>query len=216
MDDTSTVWEHLNSIEQQSDRQIDIVLDNAGFELITDLCLADFLLQHQIASHIKFHGKRMPWFVSDVTEQDFGWILDCLVNHTNSQVAELGSRWQQNLQQGLWSYTTHDFWTLPHDFALMKTTNPELYEELKQADLIIFKGDLNFRKLTGDLLWPHTTEFQTALRGFHPAPLLALRTLKCDLAVGLAAGISEDAAKQDKDWMINGSRGVIEFCSLKQ
>lgn len=62
--DIDKVWDHL---KDSKNGRIDFVLDNAGFELFTDLVLADFLLQSGLASQIKFHGKRFAWFVSDVT-----------------------------------------------------------------------------------------------------------------------------------------------------
>ena len=59
----------------------------------------------------------------------------------------------------------------------MATAAPELYEELSDSKLVIFKGDLNYRKLVGDLDWPVQTSLSKALRGFRPAPLVALRTV---------------------------------------
>ena len=42
-----------------------------GVELYSDLCLADALLHYGLADEVVFHGKPFPWFVSDVTEDDF-------------------------------------------------------------------------------------------------------------------------------------------------
>lgn len=47
--------------------------DNAGFELYCDFVYADWLIQSGIASEIVFHGKKLPWFVSDVTRKDWDW-----------------------------------------------------------------------------------------------------------------------------------------------
>ena len=37
--------------------RMDLVLDNAGFELVTDLCLADFLVTSGLASKVVLHAK---------------------------------------------------------------------------------------------------------------------------------------------------------------
>ena len=81
------------------------------------------------------------------------------------------------LEVGSWRIRRDPFWTYPHDFSEMAAAAPELYEELSSSALLIFKGDLNYRKLVGDLEWPVQTSFSRALRGFRPAPLVALRTL---------------------------------------
>lgn len=47
------------------------------------------------------------------------------------------------------------YWTNPYSFGIIPEKSPELLAELKKADLVIFKGDLNYRKLTryGVLSW---------------------------------------------------------------
>ena len=211
-DDTSLVWQFLAALKPGS--SVDIVLDNAGFELFTDLCLADFLVSSGMVSHVRFHGKQMPWFVSDVTSSDWEWTIDEIASSATVQLSQLGKRWRNHLIDGVWQFLTHAFWTLSHDFALMQSVAPDLYNDLSSADLVLFKGDLNFRKLVGDLTWPTTTPFPVALRGFSPASLCCLRTLKCDLAVGLSEGQAESTQAQDADWMITGSYGVIQFYNV--
>ena len=49
---------------------MDIVLDNSGLELFTDLCLADFLLASGVAVKVVLHGKALPYFVSDTLDVD--------------------------------------------------------------------------------------------------------------------------------------------------
>jgi uncharacterized protein with ATP-grasp and redox domains len=216
-DDTSLLWNHLKSLNKQKPCRVDFVLDNAGFELFTDLCLADFLTSYGIVSHICFHAKRLPWFVSDVTPLDWSWTLDELANTVNDDsstaacLRELGNRLKARLADETWDFTVHSFWTLPCDFTQMQSVAPDLYSNLSASDLILFKGDLNYRKLVGDLCWSPMDSFERALRGFSPAPLCCLRTLKCDVVVGLNPGQAEAMAVQRTDWMLSGDYAVIQL-----
>lgn len=54
---------------------------------------------------------------------------------------------------------------MPHEFYKMKTEDNELYKSLGEASIVFFKGDLNYRKLMGEMNWPPTTSFEDALRG---------------------------------------------------
>lgn len=47
----------------------------------------------------------------------------------------------------------------------MPLLDPDLFNFLSEARLVIFKGDLNYRKLLGDFNWNPTDEFQKTLRG---------------------------------------------------
>lgn len=58
--------------------RVDIILDNSGFELFTDLILGDVILSSGLADQVVFHPKDMPWFVSDVTPADFLFTLEAL------------------------------------------------------------------------------------------------------------------------------------------
>jgi hypothetical protein len=66
---------------------------------------ADFLIQSGLAKQIRFHGKRYPWFVSDVTRNDWNWLLNTMVyGHLFPKATEaereslrrLGARWKVN------------------------------------------------------------------------------------------------------------------------
>ena len=50
--------------------RVDIMVDNACFVLVTDLCLADYLVTSGIASSVVFHLKSHPTFVSDAMSKD--------------------------------------------------------------------------------------------------------------------------------------------------
>ncbi|XP_067900555.1 damage-control phosphatase ARMT1 isoform X1 [Heterodontus francisci] len=216
IDDSEFVWELLinnkkNKISENACTRVDIVLDNSGFELATDLMLANFLIASRLADVIHFHGKSIPWFVSDTTKKDFDWTLKKMLTANHMQMSRCGVMWEKNVKKGIWIYHDHPFWTLPHEFCDMPLVADNLYAELQKSNLIFFKGDLNYRKLTGDRKWSYTVSFDTALCGFQPAPLCSLRTLKADVQVGLKPGQGEQLAVSDTDWMISGRYAIIQF-----
>ena len=120
--------------------------------------------------------------------------------------------WKSRLEGGSWVHHSHDFWTTMYDYSDMKTVAQDLYTELGKAKLVIFKGDLNYRKLVGDLNWPTTTPFEMSLRGFHPAPLCSLRTLKADVVTGLTEGQAEATQLEEVKWMTSGNWAVMSYC----
>ncbi|XP_069484411.1 damage-control phosphatase ARMT1 isoform X2 [Ambystoma mexicanum] len=216
VNDMANVWTLVSSFKkgntnESSSLRVDIVLDNAGFELVTDLALADFLLSSKMATQIHFHGKSMPWYVSDTTKQDFNWTIKQLQAANHMWMSKCGIKWEGNLNNESWVYHDHLFWSLPHEFCDMAQISPDLYAELQKSNLIIFKGDLNYRKLTGDRKWDFTVPFSQSLNGFQPAPLGSLRTLKSDVQVGLKTGQGEQLTFSDPDWLISGKYGVIQF-----
>lgn len=205
------IYEFLIGVPPE-ERIIDIVLDNAGFELYTDLCFADYLVITGLAKKIQFHGKSIPWFVSDVTCDDFYLILELLKEKIESpSLSQLVGRWTKYIESGVWTLTCESFWVSPYAFNEMIDKDPELYKKLSENALIIFKGDLNYRKLVGDIYWDFTTPFKTALRGFLPTNLVSLRTIKADTIAGLQPGQAESVEKVDSDWLITGKYALIEF-----
>ena len=214
-DHSAALWELLQLIQrpksESQPRRIDFVLDNAGFEIVCDLCLAEWLLSMGFANQIQLHFKQLPWFVSDATKNDFHWTVDALASHKNKALADLGTKWKARVKDSTFLLTDHPFWTTSFEYAAMKGIAPDLYRQLSEAHLVIFKGDLNYRKLLADRNWLYTESFSIALHGFEPTNLCALRTLKADLVTGLAPGVAERAAGENKDWMIMGQYAVLQL-----
>lgn len=106
--------------------RIDFVLDNAGFELYCDLVYADWLIQSGICDKVIFHGKKLPWFVSDVTKKDWDWLLNtCTYGQLFQDASDaemdslrtLGRRWKQYEKEGKWKYEAHPFWCTGYTFV---------------------------------------------------------------------------------------------------
>ena len=77
-----------------------------------------------------------------------------------------------------------DYWTWPDSYGLLPERAPNLHRELQASDLVIFKGDLNYRKLTQDAQWPPTTPFIRALGPLAGTTnVVALRTCKAEVCV---------------------------------
>ena len=76
--------------------------------------------------------------------------------------------------------------------------------------LVICKGDLMYRKLLGDRTWNTVEKFPDILSYF-PSPVVALRTCKSPLAVGMMPGQENTVAEVSPNWMVNGEYGMVQF-----
>jgi hypothetical protein len=163
--------------EGKKDRRVDIVLDNAGFELFVDLILAGYLIASGLATTVVLHPKSIPWFVSDVLPGDFIALLTALAapqhfygtqseedqntgkeavpltETEDSNLQFLFQNWSQMHAEGELMLRPNDFWTAGGSYWRLPKAEPELYDDLKESELVIFKGDLNYRKLTADVSW---------------------------------------------------------------
>ncbi len=204
VDDTVLVTRHLNDHKKA---RVDFIVDNAGLELVTDLALADYLLATGAAERISFHLKMHPTFVSDAMIVDVQDTVRFLAAEENGATVAFGERLLSYLADSRLCLHDHHFWTSPFPFWQMPD---DLRQDLSQSQLIISKGDANYRRLLGDRLWPYTSSFQ-AIMAYTPAPLLALRALKAELAAGLSAEQIDRLDVEDPEWLVNGRWGVIQF-----
>lgn len=229
--------------EGKTERRVDFVLDNAGFELYVDLVLAGYLLATGLATQIVLRPKSIPWFVSDVLPGDFSALLNAISNpkpffETQSEDEQLQDKTPEPLPEkevedlkfmfNDWATLHADgklvmrpnrYWTAGGSFWRLPKQEPELLEDLKVAELVIFKGDLNYRKLTGDAHWDPTTPFPEAIGPMGPGSgvnVLSLRTCKADVVVGLKPGQDEELRKIGGDvetgarkWAWHGKWAVV-------
>lgn len=224
VNETAEIFHYVLRVAQseRSKYRIDVILDNAGFELLTDYCLVEFLHSSLLPKEkctVVFHVKKMPWFVSDTMIPDIEWMEKFISesDQCSSELKQVSKTFGTNFKQGCWIVREHDFWTLPQDYSEMSNVAPELYREFCQSDLLIFKGDLNYRKLVGDLQWNFTTPFRDSLRKFQPnTALCSLRTVKADVVVGIdSQTVQRIHSDFPEHWMENGEYALIHFLNNK-
>lgn len=261
------VMQKARAEKKDAERRVDIVLDNSGFELFVDLILAGYLLSAGLATTIVLHPKRLPWFVSDVTPRDFSDLLNSMVDPqafytaaddsgksypplSDKEVEDvqfLFQQWSEFHQDGKLIVRPHSFWTTQGCYWRMPHVAPELFEDLKESELVLFKGDLNYRKLVNDVRlitiflpyifvdvfadsysqaqWDPTTPFTTAIGPLGPKSgirVMAFRTCKADVVVGLPAGedeklrqLPDGGGSETRKWAWTGKWAVVSFSDGK-
>lgn len=187
--------------------RVDLLLDNAGFELVADLALADILLSLGLVERVILHAKAHPTFVSDVIPVDVVGAIRFLIDQSDPATMSFGKRMEMYTRSGRLITTSHLFWNSP--LPMWKLPD-DLAEEWKGSSLLISKGDANYRRLLGDLEWDKTLPFEQVV-DFLPVPLGAIRTLKSELALGMDPAQIQQVANRDPNWMVDGRWGVIHF-----
>jgi uncharacterized protein with ATP-grasp and redox domains len=166
-------------------RRVALLLDNAGTELAFDLVLARTLRARGL--EVVLYAKPQPFFVSDATPVD---VL---------RTAEL-------LEIAAGEVRTHAFFA-SSGFLRLDEMPAKLRSDLSGFDAVIAKGDANYRRLVGDAPWPVETPMAAAI--FFPCPVLALRTMKAEVLVGVDRRTCARARALDADWMVSGRFGLI-------
>jgi hypothetical protein len=193
----------IEALEDGGD--VHLVLDNSGAELVADLALAVYVLGRR--GRVTIHVKPHPTFVSDVTLPD----LAATIEHIAGLPAPAGGMGRVLLDAtgaGVVKPTTHPFWVSPLPFWQIPD---DLAVQFRRADLVIVKGDANYRRLLGDLHWDPTTPFEDIVRP--ERPLVTLRASKSEVAAGLDQDAMNRARSADADWMFNGDWGMIQYAA---
>ena len=187
--------------------RLDLVTDNSGLELLSDLGLVDVLLGRRLVRRVRLHLKPQPYFVSDAMIADCEHTVATLCAAPEVCLRRLGERLRDYRQVGNLELRTDPFWAT----HLFLTQLPEaLRTELAGADLLVLKGDVNYRRLLEDRHWPSTTLLEAVVR-YIPTSTLSLRTLKAEIMVGLAEGEAERLDREDPDWRTDGRRGLVHL-----
>jgi hypothetical protein len=207
--------DHSSQVEAllgQRPQRVDFVNDNVGLDLASDLALTDFLLAQGWVRQVVFHLKERPFFVSDAMLRDVETMVATLGRAEAPELRALGRRLAGHLADGHLLLKTGSaadgfFWT---SFKGFRRFPLPIRADLAGADLVILKGDANYRRLLDDRHWPFTAPLEEAA-GYFPTSFVALRTLKAELIVGLRPGQPEALWAEDPDWLTNAKRGIIQM-----
>ena len=205
LDHSDSAFHYLSSIQPA---RIAYFFDNVGKELYFDLALIDFMLQTRLVSKVTCYLKNQPFFVSDAMPKDMLQTIEWMMVSDNSEVRLLSHRIEKGIRSGKIRIEAPPFFA--HGLTYRELP-PVLRGQLSAHDIVILKGDVNYRRLMDDRHWPPITPVDVA-GGYFPAPFLSLRTLKAELVVGLTNEILSQVENEgDPDWLINGKRGLITF-----
>ena len=183
------------------------ILDNVGIELYFDLGLVDFLLAHTWVEQATIHLKNCPFFLSDAMPKDLLASVQLLKVSSFLPAAQVGQRLEEFISSGRIQLKSDPLWTSGLTYM---DAPAEIDRTLANADLAIFKGDLNFRRLLGDYHWDSTTLLEDILIYLH-VPVVVLRMLKSQIAAGLSTDQANRLDETDPKWLINGKHGIIQL-----
>lgn len=207
---SSLVTNHLDQITDFFSSQssplprIDFINDNSGVELVGDLVLADYFLTHKLADQVRFQVKTRPFYVSDAMIADVRMTIEWMVDHAQADIQAIGLRLDEFLDDRL-LLVAHEFWISPFCYRQLPT---DIKDDLAHSSLLIFKGDLNYRRLIEDRFWNYTTPINQ-LVDYLPAPTIALRTLKSDVLAGIP--VEGPYPFERPDWLVSGKMGLVQW-----
>jgi Damage-control phosphatase ARMT1-like domain len=208
VDHTDRLW---NLLDQQQPGRVILIADNAGRELLADLLLIDHLLATRAAQEVILHLKPAPYFVSDATTADLSGCLRVLARTGpgwDPRTVAAARRLRAAAATGALVIAAHPFFCAPLPFHDLPA---DLVAEYAAAQLVLVKGDLNYRRLVGDTDQPASTAFEDAT-GYFPAPVAALRTLKSDVVVGLDSAALGALDATGLPWRTDGTHALIQVC----
>jgi hypothetical protein len=182
---------------------VSVVADNAGRELLADLVLIDLLLRTDVT--VRLHLKPRPYYVSDATTAD---AVACLrrLAAGGGEARKIACRLREAIAADRLTFFTHEFYCAPWSFHHMPT---DLAEVFAGSSMTVMKGDLNYRRLTGDRAWPPSTPF-AEVTAYFPGPVAALRTLKSDVVTGVDQATVSALDSSAPGWKTRGTHGLIQ------
>jgi hypothetical protein len=186
--------------------RVEVIADNTGTELALDLALVDAVLEAP-GARVTLHVKMQPVFVSDALAVDV-WRLLSAMEGRGGEAGALATRLRRAFDAGRLRLSPDPFWSGP---SFLWDAPDHVARALREASIVVVKGDANYRRVIGDAVWPDGAQLGDAA-AYVGAPLLCVRTLKSDALVGLPSELAHGLDSTDPRWRIDGRRGLIQLC----
>jgi hypothetical protein len=191
--------------------RVDVILDNVGSELVCDLLLAwHFLTSSDGVFH--FHAKKHPIYVSDAMPKDVENTVSAIASDSDRMLSASGLKLHNFLKSGRMHLHCHHFWNSPLHYNELPG---DIKNDLLRSDLIILKGDVNYRRLLQDRRWDSWESLQE-LTPYFPSPFATLRTMKSEIVVDISRVQVQLLSQTDPEWRVNGKRGIIQLVERNQ
>jgi hypothetical protein len=149
-----------------------------------------------------------PVFVSDAMPEDIRIAIGELSKCGDAGV-RVRSALEEALATGTLTISAFDNYTEPSCASALEDS---VQASWSAADVVVVKGDANYRRLHGDRHWSHDAAWAEVL----PTPpgactIAALRTNKSETIVGVSASCVAKAKAFDTAWSTSGKCGVIQI-----
>jgi hypothetical protein len=183
---------------------VHVVADNAGTELALDLALVAAVLEDPSA-RATLHVKVEPVFVSDAMARDV-WRVVERMRDGPADVRRLAGGLTAAFDQGRLRIAPDAFWSGPR---FLPQAPVHIADAFRSASVVVFKGDANYRRVVSDAMWPPSTPMRRAC-AYIESPIVCLRTMKSDPALGLPEGLAERLDATEPGWRIDAQRGLVQ------
>jgi uncharacterized protein with ATP-grasp and redox domains len=185
--------------------RVDVILDNTGQELVSDLIAVWHVLTISPYRTVHLHAKRYPFYVSDAMVTDIDETMEALSRDSSPALNRVGKGIRSFQEQGRLHIGDNYFWNGPLHYPDLPS---ELLEELSRSDVVLLKGDINYRRLISDRRW-RVSEDLADIAYYFPASIAMLRTMKSEAIVDIDEKYARELDAQDPEWKVNGERGII-------
>jgi hypothetical protein len=185
--------------------RIDVILDNTGQELVSDLIAVWHVLTMSLHRIVHLHAKRYPFYVSDAMITDIDETIEALFRDSNPALKRVGKGIRSFQERGRLHLVDHFFWNGPLHYPDLPS---KLLQELSRSDVVMLKGDINYRRIVSDRKWK-ISEDLADIAHYFPASIAMLRTMKSEAIVDIAEEYALKLYSQDPEWKVNGERGII-------